>query len=44
MAEDKTRKRESKKEYQKTTRGKEKVVRNRRPRKTVPGHSQIEAR
>ena len=34
-----------KKENQKTTRGKEKVVRSRRPRETVPGHSQkIEAR
>ena len=34
-----------KKENQKNTRGKEKVVRNRRLRERVPGHSQkIEAR
>ena len=34
------RKRLSKKENQKYTRGKEKVVKNRRPPETAPGHSQ----
>ena len=35
----------SKKDNPKITRGKEKVVRHRRPRETMPGHSQkIEAR
>ena len=32
--------RQSKKDNQKTTRGKEKVLRNRRPRETGPGNSQ----
>ena len=32
-------------EQKKTTRGKEKVIRNRRPQETMPGHSQkIQAR
>ena len=44
-ADDKMRKRLRKKENQKTTRGKEKVVRKRRPQETAPGHSlKIEAR
>ena len=39
-AEDKTRKKIEQEGEQKSTRGKEKVIKNRRPQETMPGHSQ----